>query len=180
MPPLPGAESEAVAIARMVNARPLVGRRATKRRVTARAAEADFLYFATHGVASSDDPLSGGFLFLSARTLKRGFWTAREVQDMNLKAQIAVLSACQTGLGKIHDAGVIGLSRAFQIAGVPRVVMSLWSVSDAATAALMKSFVKYLQGNVPAEALRLAMLDVRRERPALSQWASFVLFGTPR
>lgn len=180
VPPLPGAESEAVAIARMVNARPLVGRRATKRRVTARAAEADFLYFATHGVASSDDPLSGGFLFLSARTLKRGFWTAREVQDMNLKAQIAVLSACQTGLGKIHDAGVIGLSRAFQIAGVPRVVMSLWSVSDAATAALMKSFVKYLQGNVPAEALRLAMLDVRRERPALSQWASFVLFGTPR
>lgn len=180
VPPLPGAEAEALTISRMINARALTGRRATKRRVTARASEADFLYFATHGVASSDDPLSGGFLFLSAQSLGRGFWTAREVQGMKLKAQIAVLSACQTGLGKIHDAGVIGLSRAFQIAGVPRVVMSLWSVSDAATAALMKSFVKYLRGHVPAEALRLAMLDVRRERPALSQWASFVLFGTPR
>jgi CHAT domain-containing protein len=58
--------------------------------------------------------------------------------------------------------------------------MSLWSVNDKATAALMKSFVKYLRSNMPSEALRLAMLDVRRERPALSQWASFVLFGTPR
>ncbi|HEX8773164.1 MAG TPA: CHAT domain-containing protein [Pyrinomonadaceae bacterium] len=180
VPPLPGADAEALSISRMINARALTGRRATKRRVTARAAEADFLYFATHGVASSDDPLSGGFLFLSARSLGRGFWTAREVQGMKLNAQIAVLSACQTGLGKVHDAGVIGLSRAFQIAGVPRVVMSLWSVSDAATASLMKSFVRYLRAHVPSEALRLAMLDVRRERPALSQWASFVLFGTPR
>jgi CHAT domain-containing protein len=180
VPPLPGAETEARTIARLIKSRALTGRRATKRVVAARASEADFLYFATHGVASSKDPLSGGFLFLSARSLTRGFWTAKEVQNLKLKAQIAVLSACQTGLGKIHDAGVIGLSRAFQIAGVPRVVMSLWSVNDAATAALMKSFVKYLRGNVPSEALRLAMLDVRRERPALSQWASFVLFGTPR
>jgi CHAT domain-containing protein len=102
------------------------------------------------------------------------------VQSSRLKAQIAILSACQTGLGKTHDAGVIGLSRAFQIAGVPRVVMSLWSVNDRATAALMKSFVKNLRSNVPSEALRLAMLDVRKQRPALSQWASFVLFGIPR
>ncbi|MBA3766613.1 MAG: CHAT domain-containing protein, partial [Acidobacteria bacterium] len=87
---------------------------------------------------------------------------------------------CQTGLGKVHDAGVIGLSRAFQIAGVPRVVMSLWSVNDKATAELMKSFVKYLQTHMPSEALRLAMLDVRKRRPEPSQWASFVLFGTPR
>jgi CHAT domain-containing protein len=124
--------------------------------------------------------LTGGFLFLTARNLTRGFWTAREVQSSRLKAQLVVLSACQTGLGKIHDAGVIGLSRAFQIAGVPRVVMSLWSVNDKATAALMKAFVKYLRANMPSEALRLAMLEVRRERPQLSQWASFVLFGTPR
>jgi CHAT domain-containing protein len=180
VPPLPGAEEEALAIGKMISARPLVGRRATKRAIMARAGRADFLYFATHGIASSDDPLTGGFLFLTARNLTRGFWTAREVQSSRLKAQLAVLSACQTGLGKIHDAGVIGLSRAFQIAGVPRVVMSLWSVNDKATAALMKAFVKYLRANMPSEALRLAMLEVRRERPQLSQWASFVLFGTPR
>jgi CHAT domain-containing protein len=180
VPPLPGAEEEALTIGKMIKGRPLVGRRATKRAITARAGRADFLYFATHGIASSDDPLTGGFLFLTARNLSRGFWTAKEVQNSRLKAQIAVLSACQTGLGKIHDAGVIGLSRAFQIAGVPRVVMSLWSVNDKATAELMKAFVKYLRTNMPAEALRLAMLEVRKERPQLSHWASFVLFGTPR
>ncbi len=179
VPPLPGAEDEARAIAGLLNTKPLTGRRATKRAVRARAAGADFLYFATHGVASSTDPLTGGFLFLSARRLTDGFWTAREVQGSRLKAQIAVLSACQTGLGRVHDAGVIGLSRAFQIAGVPRVVMSLWSVNDKATAQLMKAFVKNLRSNEPSEALRLAMLDVRRTRPAPSQWASFVLFGTP-
>ncbi|HEX8144455.1 MAG TPA: CHAT domain-containing protein [Pyrinomonadaceae bacterium] len=180
VPPLPGAEEEALTIARLVRARPLIGRRATKQSVRARAVNADFLYFATHGIASGDDPLSGGFLFLSARRLTEGFWTAKEVQNTRLRAQLAVLSACQTGLGKVHDAGVIGLSRAFQIAGVPRVVMSLWSVNDKATAQLMKAFVKYLRSNVPSEALRLAMLDVRRTRPAPAQWASFVLFGTPR
>jgi len=180
VPPLPGAEDEAESIANLINARPLTGRQASRRRVIARAGRADFLYFATHGVASSDDPLSGGFLFLSARTLAGGFWTAKEVQNSKLNAQIAVLSACQTGLGRVHDAGVIGLSRAFQIAGVPRVVMSLWSVNDRATADLMKAFVKYLRTNIPSESLRLAMLEVRRQRPAPSQWASFVLFGTPR
>ncbi len=180
VPPLPGAEDEAFAIARLINTKPLTGRRATKRAVTARASGADFLYFATHGIANSDDPLTGGFLFLSARNLARGFWTAQEVQNQKLTAQIAVLSACQTGLGKIHDAGVIGLSRAFQIAGVPRVVMSLWNVNDQATAELMKAFVRYLKTHVPAEALRLAMLDVKKRRPALSHWASFVMFGTPR
>jgi hypothetical protein len=180
VPPLPGAEEEAVAIGRMINARPLTGRLATKRRVMARAKQSDFLFIATHGIASSDDPLTGGFLFLTARNLTRGFWTAKEIQNSRLTAQLAVLSACQTGLGKVHDAGIIGLSRAFQIAGVPRVVMSLWSVYDKATAELMKAFVRYLRSNMPAEALRLAMLDVRRERPQLAQWASFVLFGTPR
>ena len=180
VPPLPGAEEESRAIARLVNATPLTGRQATKRSVTARAGRADFLYFATHGIANSDDPLTGGFLFLSAHNLERGFWTAREVQSLKLTAQIAVLSACQTGLGKVHDAGVIGLSRAFQIAGVPRVVMSLWNVNDRATAELMKAFVRYLKTQVPAEALRLAMLDVKKRRPALSHWASFVMFGTPR
>jgi CHAT domain len=179
VPPLPGAEDEAREIARLLNTKPLTGRRATKRAVRARAGGADFLYFATHGVASSTDPLTGGFLFLTARRLTDGFWTAREVQGSRLRAQIAVLSACQTGLGRVHDAGVIGLSRAFQIAGVPRVVMSLWSVNDKATAQLMKAFVKNLRSYEPSEALRLAMLDVRRTRPAPSQWASFVLFGTP-
>lgn len=119
----------------------------------------------------------------SADQFERGLWTAKEIQDTQMIAEIAVLSACQTGLGQVHDAGIIGLARAFQIAGVPRVVMSLWSVDDAATSELMQAFVEHLKqdNNIsPAEALRKAMLKVRTQRPAPSQWESFVLFGTPR
>jgi CHAT domain-containing protein len=180
VPPLPGAEAEALYVGKSVNTKALIGRQATKNQVVEEAKNSDFLYFATHGVADNDNPLTGGFLLLSAKELEQGWWTAKEIQQTKLNARIAVLSACQTGLGRVHDAGVIGLSRAFQIAGVPRVAMSLWSVDDEATSQLMRSFVDHCRGNVPSEALRLAMLDVRKHQPHPSKWAAFVLFGTPR
>lgn len=182
-PPLLGAQTEALAVAQAMNATPLIGKNATKEMILSRVKNSSLLYFATHGVASNNNPLSGSFLVLSADQFERGLWTAKEVQETRMMAELAVLSACQTGLGKVHDAGIIGLARAFQIAGVPRVVMSLWSVDDAATSELMQAFVEHLQqdnDSPPAEALRKAMLQVRTQRPALSQWASFVLFGTPR
>ncbi len=182
VPTLLGAEKEALAVAETMNATPLIGKQATKETILSKVGDSSLLYFATHGVASNSNPLSGGFLMFSAETLQQGWWTAKEVQETHLsRAHIAVLSACQTGLGQVNDAGIIGLARAFQIAGVPRVVMSLWSVDDAATSELMQAFVKHLKNNdIPAEALRKAMLEVRKQRPAPSQWASFVLFGTPR
>jgi len=180
VPPLPGAEQEALAVAEIMNATPLLGRKATKVEVVSRARESSLLYFATHGVANSRNPLSEGFLMLSAKRFEQGWWTAREIQSTRLRAEIAVLSACQTGLGQTHDAGIIGLSRAFQIAGVPRVVMSLWSVDDEATSKLMQAFVKHLETQIPSEALRQAMLEVRQDYSEPSKWASFVMFGTPR
>ena len=108
------------------------------------------------------------------------FLTAGEVQQMRLQASLVVLSACQSGLGFAHDGGVIGLARAFQKAGVPRVVMSLWSVSDEATLYLMDRFQLTAMNNPPAEALRLAMLDARQKYPDPALWAPFTLFGTPR
>lgn len=185
VPTLPGAEAEAQAIAKMLNAEALIGKRATKQEVVARAAKTDFLYIASHGIASSDNPLTGGFLMLSANEFEKGWWTAKEIQDSKflVDRKIVILSACQTGLGKVHDAGVIGLARAFQIAGTPRVIMSLWSVDDEATNELMQIFMKHLIGgkvDIPSEALRQAMLEVKKKRPKQSEWASFVLFGTPR
>ena len=180
IPSLPGAEQEAQAVAEMMGTIPLLGREATKAEVVSKAGGSSLLYFATHGVASGLNPLSDGFLMLSAERFEQGWWTAREIQNTRLRAEIAVLSACQTGLGQTHDAGVIGLSRAFQIAGVPRVVMSLWSVDDQATSKLMQAFVKYLETQMPSEALRQAMLEVRQEYSEPSKWASFVMFGTPR
>lgn len=165
----------------MLNVTPLIGKAATKEKVVENARTASLLYFATHGVANSTDPLTGGFLMFAADKLEQGWWTAREIQNERFSANLAVLSACQTGLGKVHDAGIIGLARAFQIAGVARVVMSLWSVDDAATNELMQAFMKNLQTtNMPSEALRQAMLETRKKFPHPSYWASFVLFGTPR
>ncbi len=181
VPALPGAEKEAQGVAQIMNVTPLIGKEATKDTILSKVQNSSLLYFATHGVASSTNPLSAGFLMFSADRFEQGWWTVKEVQEIRIReTQIAVLSACQTGLGKVHDAGIIGLGRAFQIAGVPRVVMSLWSVDDVATSELMQAFIKHLENDIPAEALREAMLEVRKEYPAPSQWASFVLFGTPR
>lgn len=181
LPPLFGAEEEAQAVAKMINIPPLIGKAATKAEILTKVEEASLLYFAAHGIASSEDPLEKSFLMLSGETFEQGWWTAREIQNTRLRASLAVLSACQTGLGQVHDAGIIGLSRAFQIAGVPRVVMSLWSVDDEATNYLMQAFMKHLQlGTMTSEALRQAMLEAKAEYPEPLHWASFALFGTPR
>ena len=179
-PALPGARKEALAVAKAFGTEAIVGPKATKSLVLKKASSSELLYFATHGIADEVDPLNGSFLALSAPEGVDGGWTAKEIQFSHLRARLAVLSACQTGLGQIHDAGIIGLARAFQIAGVPRVVMSLWSVRDEATAELMQAFVKHLNSSVPAEALRQAMCEVKERRPDPAEWASFVLFGTPR
>jgi hypothetical protein len=177
---LDNAEREARFVGQMFKAKPLVGREATRNEIVGRVEAADFLYFATHGAANIENPLEGGFLVFSGPNGTEALWTAREIQQTPLRARLAVLSACQTGLGQVHDAGIIGLARAFQLAGVPRVVMSLWSVYDDATAELMQAFALNLRAHTPAEALRQAMLEVRKRRPDPAEWASFVIFGTPQ
>ncbi|MEA5464895.1 CHAT domain-containing protein, partial [Leptothoe sp. PORK10 BA2] len=187
LPPLPGAETEAQAVATMLGSTPLLGREATKTAILSYVSSASLLYFATHGIANPQNPLADSFLMFSSEQLEQGWWTAREVQNTKLSADLAILSACQTGLGQAHDAGMIGLARAFQIAGVPRVVMSLWNVDDQATSELMQRFVQYLVDAensidylIPSEALRQAMLDIKQNHPDPIKWAAFSLFGTPR
>jgi len=182
-PSLPGAQSEAVEVARRLGVRKvLIGRSATRQALAAMVEDADLLYLATHGVASIENPLNESFLMLAAAKTDAGRWTAREIQDTRLNARLAVLSACSTGLGKHHAAGTIGLARAFQKSGVPRVVMSLWNVGDLATRDLMLLFIENLKSQIPAEALRQAMLQYRQRHPNAhpSRWAAFTLFGTPR
>jgi hypothetical protein len=180
VPRLPGAATEARMLADRVAADALVGEAATKTAVLDQMGSARMLYFAAHGVSDPREPLTGGFLMLAGPSPDQAFLTAGEVQRMRLRANLVVLSACQSGLGFNHDGGVIGLARSFQKAGVPRVVMSLWSVSDEATLYLMDRFQLAAMTNVPAEALRLAMLDARTKYPAPALWAPFTVFGTPR
>jgi CHAT domain-containing protein len=105
-----------------------------------------------------------------------------EIFNMKLNADLVVLSACETGLGKdVKGEGLIGLTRAFLYAGTPSVVVSLWKVEDRSTADLMVRFYRHLKGGKlsKAEALRQAQLELIREGKFTHpyHWAPFVLVG---
>lgn len=172
--PLPGAEAEARHVADSFFGWAFFGRDATADRFFMHAPEADLIYLATHAVSSETDALDGSFIALSDKLI-----TPREIQASDFKARLAVLSACQTGLGEPHDGGTIGLARAFNLAGVPGVIMSLWNVDDDATKLLMESFLQHVKLKAPQEALTLAMRERRKADPNPAKWASFVYFGFP-
>lgn len=145
------------------------------------------LHFATHGFADSTQPrLSGIFLSQFDRQGNRrdGLLRSLDIYDLELEASLAVLSACETGLGEVVEGeGIEGLVRAFLHAGVPRVVASLWRVDDKATAVLMIHFYKGLLQGMPAPAaLRNAQMAVRahEEWEDPFYWAGFVLQGAWR
>ncbi|HHP7231446.1 MAG TPA: CHAT domain-containing protein, partial [Xenococcaceae cyanobacterium] len=105
-----------------------------------------------------------------------GYLTAEEILDLDLQAQLVVLSACNTGRGKITGDGVIGLSRSFLAAGANSAIASLWYVPDLPTATLMIEFYQQLeQTNDKAQALRQAMLNVMAQHPHPLNWAGFIL-----
>lgn len=107
-----------------------------------------------------------------------GLLTAEEILDLKLNAELVVLSACDTGRGRITGDGVIGLSRSLISAGVPSVLVSLWSVPDTPTAKLMTEFYKNLQKKPDkAQALRQAMLATMKSNPNPVDWAAFTLIG---
>jgi len=143
------------------------------------------IHFATHGLLNSHHPeLSGIVLSLVDQQGRpqNGFLRLHEVYNLKLPAELVVLSACQTGLGKeIRGEGLVGLTRAFMYAGAARVAASLWKVDDAATAELMKRFYRGMfdKGLRPAAALRAAQIEMwRQERfSAPYFWAAFALQG---
>ncbi|MBI3951876.1 MAG: CHAT domain-containing protein [Acidobacteria bacterium] len=143
------------------------------------------LHFATHGLLNSEHPeLSGLVLSLvnEQGELQDGFLRLHDVYNMRLGADLVVLSACHTALGKeIRGEGLVGLTRGFMYAGAPRVMASLWDVSDVATARLMKRFYDEVmkKGMRPAAALRAAQVSLWQERRWKSPyyWARFIFQG---
>ncbi|HKS27393.1 MAG TPA: CHAT domain-containing protein, partial [Pyrinomonadaceae bacterium] len=144
-----------------------------------------FIHFATHGFLNSLHPeLSGIVLSMvdEAGREQDGFLRAGDIFNLKLPAEMVVLSACQTGLGKeVKGEGLVGLTRGFMYAGSPRVVVSLWSVSDAGTAELMTRFYSAMlkDGMRPAEALRAAQVSLMKEKrwEQPFYWAAFTLQG---
>ena len=143
------------------------------------------IHIATHGLLNSRNPELSGLVFsLVDRQGKpqNGFLEAQDIYNLKLGADLVVLSACQTALGKeIRGEGLVGLTRAFMYAGVPRVVASLWKVPDQATTELMQKFYRGIlqQGLQPAAALRAAQFSMWKEsrRSAPYYWAGFTLQG---
>ena len=122
----------------------------------------DILHFATHAQLNEDDPLSSAVL-LANEGKEDGRLEVREIFGMELKANLVVLSGCETGLGKLSTGDeLVGLTRAFIYAGTPSVVASLWSVDDSSTAHLMASFYRNLKTMSKVEALRRAQLELIR------------------
>jgi len=150
---------------------------ATKPRAVSLSPDYDILHFAVHGEFDQDDPLSSGLL-LAAGGKGEGKLKASEIFSLNLKADTVVLSACETGLGKITNGDeIIGLTRAFIYAGAPSVVTTLWKVNDRASYELVREFYTNLKTAKKSEALRQAQLKIMKEFPHPFFWAAYELNG---
>jgi CHAT domain-containing protein len=143
------------------------------------------VHFATHALLNSDHPeLSGLVLSLvdEQGNSQNGFVDLQDIYNMDLPAELVVLSACQTGLGKrVEGEGLVGLTRGFMYAGANRVMASLWKIDDRATAEFMRHFYTALLGKKmrPAAALRAAQLEMRNDKRWSSPyyWAAFQIQG---
>jgi CHAT domain-containing protein len=148
-------------------------------------AEYRIVHFATHSLLNNEHPdLSGVVLSLVDRSGRpqNGFLRLHDIYNLRLGAELVVLSACSTALGKdIRGEGLIGLTRAFLYAGAPRVVATLWEIDDRATAEMMKRFYEELltRGKRPVEALRAAQIAMwnTKRLGAPYYWAAFTLEG---
>ena len=142
----------------------------------------NYLHFATHGIVNEENPESSK-IFLQTTDTDDGNLYAGEIYNLELNANLAVLSACQTGLGKISKGeGVIGLSRALTYAGAKNIVVSFWSVADESTSKLMTDFYTNLLGTKSIHfnrSLQQAKLKMSKtiEYSNPFFWAPFVLLG---
>jgi CHAT domain-containing protein len=143
------------------------------------------LHFATHGLLNNVNPNLSGILlsmFDKRGNFRNGFLRLNDVFNLDLQADLVVLSACQTGLGKpVRGEGLVGLTRGFMYAGAPRVIVSLWNVDDVATAEMMSRFYRlmFVEKLSPTAALRAAQLEMQRETEwkLPYYWAAFTLQG---
>ncbi|MEP6946866.1 MAG: CHAT domain-containing protein, partial [Acidobacteriota bacterium] len=144
-----------------------------------------YVHFATHGFLDTETPGLSALVLSTVDAYgkpQNGFLRANDIYNMKLPAELVVLSACQTGLGKeVKGEGLIGLTRGFMYAGAKRVVVSLWSVNDKATSDLMTNFYRGMLTNNerPAAALRAAQIEMWKQKKWQSPyyWAAFTMQG---
>jgi len=182
--PIPGAQIEVKNLRSIFKCRVLQDKKATKGNFIKYAGNYSILHLAMHTLIDDENPLYSKLVFYRDEdTGESNLLNTYELFNMKLNAQLAVLSACNTGKGKLLGGeGVLSLSRGFFYAGVPSVIMTLWAVEDRSGADLMTSFYKYLADGKPKnEALRLAKIDYLKSSDQMRShphfWAAYMSIG---
>ncbi len=181
---LPMAETEVIQISKLFSTSKektvqVEHNRITKQEFVTYAPNFDIIHIASHGFADVRDFRNSGIYFSNPSKNGHELLHLNEIYNLDLKANLVVLSACKTNVGKIvQGEGSMALPRGFIYAGVPNVIASLWKVHDEKTMELMVAFYQHLlKGNSYAEALRLAKLDCIAKGYLPLDWAGFVLIG---
>ncbi|HSL55150.1 MAG TPA: CHAT domain-containing protein [Pyrinomonadaceae bacterium] len=186
--PLPEAEEEVKALGRLYGAtrsKVYIGAEAREDRVKGEASRAKILHFATHGILNNASPMYSHLALADGGAGEDGLLEAWELMQLDLHADLAVLSACETARGRFGAGeGMVGLSWAMFMAGVPSIVVSQWKVESAGTRDLMVSFHRGLISSNfrKSDAMRQASLKIMKN-PQTSHpfyWGGFVIVGDGR
>ena len=184
--PLKYNQPEVSEISQALGGTPILGASATESAFKKQTSDYRILHLAMHGLVDDHNPDYSHLVFSEETDGQEDrYLYAYELYNMRLKADLAVLSACETGAGKLQKGeGVMSLSRAFKYAGVPNIIMSLWKADDISTKNLMTDFYKNLKkGESKSAALRAAKLQLiaqakdNKEAAHPFFWSNFVLIG---
>ena len=184
--PLKYNQTEVEELAGALNGKRVLGNAATESAFKAQASNYGILHLAMHAYVNDKNPNYSHLVFAEEKdSTEDRFLYAYELYNMQLKANLAVLSACETGGGKLQlGEGVMSLSRAFKYAGVPNIVMSFWKADDFYTKNLMTEFYQFLKSGTPknkalqeAKKAQIAAAKDNKEAAHPYYWANFVLVG---
>lgn len=176
---------ESQQVAKVFNGKVYLDEFATESNFKKEAPYANILHLAMHALVEDEHPILSKMLFSENDSISEedGFLHTYELYNLNLKANLVMLSACNTGVGKwIRGEGMMSLARGFQYAGCPSIGTSLWTVDDQSTAILMKLFYENLKNKMPKDvALQQAKITyLAKADPAIAHpffWGSFILIG---
>ncbi|MDP4206818.1 MAG: CHAT domain-containing protein, partial [Bacteroidota bacterium] len=183
--PLAGAAAEANNISKIFRADIFSGKQASEYNFKKIAPDYDILHLAMHTMVNDSMPMFSKLIFTASKNQDKddNILSTQEIYNMKFNARLAVLSACNTGSGKLQKGeGVMSMARGFLFAGCPGIVMTLWEVDDKSSADLMGNFYEFIKkGKSKDEALRMAKLKHLEESDALMAhpyfWQSYVIIG---
>ncbi len=183
--PIPGVAEEIKNIGQLIKGDIIEGKNATEAMFKKLAPDYDILHLAMHTIIDDGNQMYSKLVFTlnSEDTLHDGFLNTYEIYNLDLNARMAVLSACNTGVGILQRGeGVMSLARGFIYAGVPGIVMTLWAVEDKSGVDIMTSFYSYIKEGLPKDqALRLSKLDYLESANNLKShpyfWSAYVNIG---